>query len=78
MKVLEYDAELAERLLDDAVLNLGSARDDIKAASHKYCGGKCILLMALAAKIESNKNELVELIRREPYELEAKASVTVQ
>ena len=74
----EYETDLVQKLLDDAVLNLGGAIDDIKAASHKYCGGKCILLMALAAKIESNKNELVELIRREPYELEAKASVTVQ
>lgn len=62
MKVLEYDAELAERLLDDAALNLGSARDDIKAASHKYCGDKCILLMALAAKIESNMKELAGLL----------------
>lgn len=60
----EYDAELAERLLSDAVLNLSSARDDIKAASHKCCGdsGKCILLMALAAKIESNMKELAGLL----------------
>ena len=73
-----YEADLVQKLLDDAVLNLASARDDIKAASNKYCDGKCILLKALAEKIEINKNELVDLIRREPYEREAKASVTVQ
>ena len=33
----EYETDLVQKLLDDAVLNLGGAIDDIKAASHKYC-----------------------------------------
>lgn len=58
-----YEADLVQKLLDDAVLKLGSAVDDIRAASNKFCDGRCLLLLAMAGKIESNKAELVKLLK---------------
>ena len=59
----EYGAGLAEKLLDDAVLKLGSAVDDIRAASNNFCDGRCLLLLAMSGEIESNKAELVKLLK---------------